>query len=167
MANRIAKVLSGTTGCASLYVVYDYNTCHPMRKMQGYDMGGALIRLHNLIVRQTRATRTMSLSDLAPHDGRDGRPIYFSSDGWVWDASSSEMFRESYGLWAGKDATVALAKMSLDPSDVNRTDWDSLSADDLKSLHSWTEYFSEKYLIKGRIKEFERGSMDVFRSSDK
>jgi hypothetical protein len=70
------------------------------------------------------------------------------------------MFRESYALWKRKEASVVLAKMSLDPKDVNRIDWDTLDDTELKSLRSWTTYFKEKYRVVGRLKGFSPSSKE-------
>jgi hypothetical protein len=65
------------------------------------------------------------------------------------------MFASSYGQWKGKDATVALAKMSLEATDVNRTDcWHNLSLEEQESLASWTYYFHEKYWIRAKLREY-------------
>lgn len=154
MTQAALRVVGGTAAGAAAYIAYDYQTCHPMRKMHGYDWSGAWIRFHNT-VRPTITLTEMSLEQLTHFDGSEaGRPSYFSSDGLVWDVSSSDTFKDSYGLFRGKDASVALAIMSMDKKDVNRTDWENLSEKDLESLHSWTKYFQEKYIIKGRLKEF-------------
>ena len=133
------------------YIGYDYSTCHPMRKLD-YDMKGALIRLNN-IVRNVFPARTFDLQELSQYDGSSGK-TYFSAEGLVYDVSESEMFRDSYALWAGKDATISLAKMSLAPEDANRLDLDVLNDDDYKTLRSWSHYFGEKYYIVGQLKEF-------------
>ena len=57
--------------------------------------------------------------------------------GIIYDATGSVPFKPEgqYGKsWAGKDATIALAIMSLDPMDANRQDWDSLNSKDGNSL---------------------------------
>lgn len=158
MSQRIVATVGGGAASAALaFVAYDYSTCHPMRKMYGYEVGGALVRLHNIAARSLPASMIpcMTLSELSHYDGSaPGRPLYFSSEGLIYDASSSEMFKSSYSRWAGRDATVCLAKMSLDSADVNRTDWESLTDTEKESLRSWTDYFSEKYPIKGRLKEY-------------
>eukprot|EP00980_Cylindrotheca_fusiformis_P004180 scaffold909_cov135-Cylindrotheca_fusiformis.AAC.37 len=122
--------------------------------MKGYDIGGAWIRFHNSF-RPHRTYRKLTITELKQFDGRDGNPTYFSSGGYVWDVSQSQSFQKSYRLFKGKDATICLAKMSMDRDSINRTDWNDLSDKELQSLFSWTRYFSEKYLIKARLKEFE------------
>ena len=172
------------------YVYYDYKTCHPMRKMKGYNVDGAVIRFHNTLIRQNiLPTSTMSLQDLSKFDGRgtgsgsggenhnkNSTKIYFASDGWIWDVTKSESFQNNnnqnqdknkndaadssssssspYGMWCGKDATVSLGKMSMKKLDINRTDYENLTSQDLESIKSWTNYFSEKYYIKGKLKEY-------------
>ena len=73
----------------------------------------------------------------------------------MYDVTESDMFRQAYGQWKGKDATVALAKMSLSEDDVNNfKDWKRLQAADQESLASWTRYFREKYWIRARLREY-------------
>ncbi len=145
----------GVAGVAGL-VWYDKKTAHPMRQMQPYKWQEGWIRFSNWMRLQFTVTlNEMTLEDLSRYDGKgDQCPTYFASDGLVWDVSESAIFRDSYGLWRGKEASVALAKMSLDPSDVNRTDWGTLNDKELESLHSWTKYFLEKYPIVGRLQGF-------------
>ena len=149
----VLRLVGGGTAGAAAYVVYDYQTCQPMRKMQGYDVSGAFIRFHNTM-RPTSSFPQMTIAELSQYNGDEGKPTYFASDGYVWDVSTSVNFKETYGLWKGKDASMALALMSMNPKDVNRTDWENLSEKDLESLHSWTKYFQEKYIIKATLKEF-------------
>eukprot|EP00797_Seminavis_robusta_P010602 Sro178_g078060.2 (110) ;mRNA; f:21138-21467 len=97
----------------------------------------------------------MSLRDLESFNGKNGNGTYFSAAGKIYDVSTSDMFASAYSRWAGRDATVALAKMSLKPEDISRTDiWKSLDESDQKSLVSWLSYFDEKYYIRGRLKEY-------------
>jgi predicted heme/steroid binding protein len=156
--NTAVKLLSATTastGLVGAYLWYDYKTCHPMRKIK-YEPNEALIRFHNTCVNQLPfLVSTLSLQELQRFNGQGTHPTYFSAAGKVYDVSRSEMFSSTYSQWAGRDATVALAKMSLDPSDISRTDvWKQLSPEDEKSLKSWTYYFDEKYQIKHWLKEY-------------
>ena len=136
------------------WVAYDYSTCHPMRKMM-WSVGGSVTRFRNLVPAKTGIT----LAELSRFDGREGRPLYFSAGGNVYDASSSEMFRTAYPQWAGKDATFALATMSLSPDAVNNTaNWHNLSKEETETLASWVHYFGEKYVIKGRLVDYDENS---------
>jgi predicted heme/steroid binding protein len=153
---------AAVTGVSVLaYIIWDYKTCHPFRKMTGYQVyPDAWARFHNTLLRPIWTYSTFNLSQLAEYDGRRRQSstaavVYFSSDGYVYDVSSSSKFQQSYGQWRGKDASFALAKMSMSSEDINRTDWESLSPEEWKSLHSWTTYFWQKYPIRGRLKEFQ------------
>jgi predicted heme/steroid binding protein len=136
-----------------------------MRRMQGYNYRYGMIRLYNAVWKQTLSssaasvlplpTTTMTLAELAHFDGTNGKPAYFASEGYIWDASASSMFADSYSQFKGKDATMALAKMSMDAKDVNRTDWNSLSQQDINVLQSWTNYFEQKYYMTGRLQEYD------------
>lgn len=59
----------------------------------------------------------------------------------------------SYHLFAGIDASRALAKMSFDPADVNSSDLSDLTDEQLKILDDWEEKFQKKkrYPIVGRL----------------
>lgn len=153
---RIVRVGGTSAVLGAVYLWYDYKTCHPMRQIK-YDPEEAVVRFHNTCInRIPTATRMMAMKELEQFNGTNGRPTFFSAGGKIYDVSSSDMFASTYSQWAGKDATVALARMSLDPQDISRTDiWKSLSDSDKKSLKSWTDYFDEKYYIKGRLKEWD------------
>jgi hypothetical protein len=97
----------------------------------------------------------MTLKELKSFNGSNGRSTYFSSDGYIWDVSTSGTFQDAYASFIGKDATFCLAKMSMNPIDINRTDWDNMTEKEIESLHSWTRYFKQKYMIKAKLKEFE------------
>jgi predicted heme/steroid binding protein len=163
--NRVAtKLAVGVTTATAFYVIYDYQTAHPMRKMQGYNYRYGMIRLYNAVLKQTLSSSaasvlplptTMTLAELAHFDGTNGNPTYFASEGYIWDASASNAFADSYSQFKGKDASMALAKMSMDAKDVNRTDWNSLSQQDINVLQSWTNYFEQKYYMTGRLQEYD------------
>uniref|UniRef100_A0A7S4PUT4 Cytochrome b5 heme-binding domain-containing protein n=1 Tax=Alexandrium monilatum TaxID=311494 RepID=A0A7S4PUT4_9DINO len=82
-------------------------------------------------------------------------PPYVGVCGLVYDVGDSANFDKEddsvghgYGaLWAGKDATFALAKLSLRPEDANRVDWalEDLSGDELAVLGAWAAHFSARY----------------------
>lgn len=55
-----------------------------------------------------------------------------------------------YSLFAGRDATRALASMSFDPIDLTG-DLEGLSPDDLEVLQDWEEKFKERYPRVGHL----------------
>ena len=157
-----AKLFIGGIGGVSVtgllgFVAYDYQTRHPMRQMQQeiFYPSESMVRLHNTLLRKLPSFgRSLSLSELKQFDGKNGRGTYFAAGGSIYDVTTSTMFASSYNQWAGRDATVALARMSLDKADINKIDWDSLSAAELESLKSWMDYFDQRYYIKGWLKEW-------------
>ena len=135
-----------SAGGAGGFLLWDYNTCHKMRKWQGWEPNGAAVRFHNLFLAPLWARR-LPAAELASFDGRGGRPLYFSAAGRVYDASASEAFRETYGAtWAGRDASVALALMSLEERDAGRLDWHCLRPEDRQALRDWRAYFDQRLL---------------------
>lgn len=80
--------------------------------------------------------------------------------GKVVNVSTSENILPdtAYGkIWAGKDATFALATMSLSPSDANRLSFtmNDFSEQQLDTLAGWYKHFTSKYPVVGSLKEYE------------
>lgn len=55
-----------------------------------------------------------------------------------------------YSLFAGRDATRALALMSFDPIDLTG-DLDGLGPDELEVLQDWEDKFKERYPTVGHL----------------
>ena len=53
-------------------------------------------------------------------------------------------------VFAGKDASRALAQSSLKPEDA-RPDWYDLTDEQKKVLGDWHTFFSKRYNIKGKV----------------
>ncbi len=53
-------------------------------------------------------------------------------------------------VFAGKDASRALAQSSLKPEEC-RPDWRDLGETEKKTLNDWHTYFSKRYNIKGTV----------------
>eukprot|EP00122_Pirum_gemmata_P014526 Pgem_evm1s13543 len=76
--------------------------------------------------------------------------------GLVFDVEAGENFYGMggpYEVFAGRDASRGLATGSLDKSAVSDTfdDLSDLTADQIKSLESWTSSFKSKYSVVGRL----------------
>ncbi|CAE7475355.1 ANK3 [Symbiodinium sp. CCMP2456] len=87
-------------------------------------------------------------------------PIFMGVCGKVVNVSSSENITvgEGYGrLWAGKDATFALATLSLKPEDANKLDFTlaQFTEDQRKALAGWYKHFTVKYPVVGRLREYD------------
>lgn len=53
-------------------------------------------------------------------------------------------------VFAGKDASRALAQSSLKPEEC-RPDWSDLSDEHKKVLNDWFTFFSKRYNVKGKV----------------
>lgn len=53
-------------------------------------------------------------------------------------------------VFAGKDASRALAQSSLKPEDC-RPDWEDLADEHKKVLDDWFTFFSKRYNIRGKV----------------
>ncbi|KAI9222417.1 cytochrome b5-like heme/steroid binding domain-containing protein [Blastocladiella britannica] len=96
----------------------------------------------------------MTPAQLAEFDNADtGKPVYVAIKGIIFDVSANrEMYphAKGYGLFAGKDASRALAKSSLDVDDIS-SKWDDLNEDELKTLNDWVSFYEKKYPKVGRV----------------
>jgi len=116
---------------------------------------GACNHLQSLL----RKMQAFSPSELVRYNGFDDPRIYIALSGLVYDVSERrDLYAPAggggYSALAGKDATRALTKMSLDPEDVGRCDIDDLldSANgDLhkKALNDWVDRFNKLYAKVG------------------
>ncbi|PWW71738.1 cytochrome b5 [Tuber magnatum] len=96
----------------------------------------------------------ISADELKVADGSvEGRPVYVAIKGTVFDVSNN---RSSYGpggsyhVFAGKDASRALAKSSVKPEDAIAK-WDDLGDKEKGVLNDWYTFFSKRYNIVGRV----------------
>jgi membrane-associated progesterone receptor component len=92
-------------------------------------------------------------------DGRIHAPIYVAIKGKVFDVSfgGQEFYGKDgpYALFAGRDVSKALAKMSFLPEDLNNYDLSDLDEKQQKTLNDWAEKFEnvKKYPIVGHLVE--------------
>jgi membrane-associated progesterone receptor component len=94
--------------------------------------------------------------DLRQYDGSDPKkPLLMAIKGQIYDVTQSRMFYGPggpYALFAGKDASRALAKMSFEPQDLNG-DLTGLGPFELDALQDWEYKFMSKYVKVGTIKK--------------
>lgn len=100
-----------------------------------------------------------TVDSLAKFDGEQ-LPMCLGICGKVVNVSSSENFKpgQGYGkLWAGRETTYAMAKVSLTPSDANRFDWtlEDFTDQERTALSGWYKHFTTKYPIVGTLKEYD------------
>ncbi|CAH1430270.1 unnamed protein product [Lactuca virosa] len=100
----------------------------------------------------------ISEEKLKAYDGNDPeKPLLMAIKGQIYDVSQSRMFYGPggpYALFAGKDASRALAKMSFEDKDLNG-DLTGLGAFELDALQDWEYKFMSKYVKVGSINNSE------------
>jgi membrane-associated progesterone receptor component len=98
--------------------------------------------------------RDYSLSELCDFDGSDpGKPLLIGIRGYVYDVTRGRDFYGPggpYGMFAGKDCTRALAKVSFD-EELFTGDIEGLESEELEKLEEWIEMFEGKYRRVGRL----------------
>ncbi|XP_056171347.1 membrane steroid-binding protein 1-like [Syzygium oleosum] len=91
---------------------------------------------------------------LRAYNGSDpSKPLLMAIKGQIYDVSRSRMFYGPggpYALFAGRDASRALALMSFDPKDLTGN-IEGLSESELEVLQDWEYKFMEKYVKVGEI----------------
>lgn len=93
-------------------------------------------------------------------EGRIHAPIYVAIKGKVFDVSfgGQEFYGKGgpYELFAGRDVSRALAKMSFLPEDLNNSDLSDLDEKQQKILNEWAEKFEnvKKYPIVGDLIDY-------------
>ncbi|GAB4826372.1 Membrane steroid-binding protein 2 [Ancistrocladus abbreviatus] len=94
--------------------------------------------------------------ELKLYDGSDAKkPLLMAIKGQIYDVSQSRMFYGPggpYALFAGKDASRALAKMSFEDQDLTG-DISGLGPYELEVLQDWEYKFMSKYVKVGTVKK--------------
>ena len=97
--------------------------------------------------------RDYTLEDLLD-DGKDSKPILFAIDGHILHVTKGWDFYGpggGYSFLAGRDASRALALMSLEPASVDDPRVDDLTDEQRDTLQQWVDKLSQKYQIIGRL----------------
>lgn len=96
----------------------------------------------------------LTAQQLRGFDGSDpSKPIYVAIRGTVYDVTSGGSFYGPggpYVVFAGREASRALAKMSKSEDDVNGV-LAGLSEKEMGVLQDWEKKFQAKYPIIGRL----------------
>ena len=97
----------------------------------------------------------MSREELEAFDGQEeGKAVLVGVRGRIFDVSEGREFYGKggpYNIFAGIDASVALARMSFKPEDLENTDWENLSYSEKDTLDDWEAKFESKYRLVGKI----------------
>ncbi|XP_078161371.1 membrane steroid-binding protein 1-like isoform X2 [Carex rostrata] len=96
--------------------------------------------------------------ELKAYDGSDPKkPLLMAIKNQIYDVTQSRVFYGPggpYALFAGRDASRALAKMSFEPQDLT-SDISGLGPFELDALQDWEYKFMSKYVKVGTIKKSE------------
>ncbi|KAI0005649.1 cytochrome b5 [Xylariaceae sp. FL0662B] len=94
----------------------------------------------------------ISLDELAKADGTEGHKAYVAIKGKVYDVTGNKAYQEggSYHVFAGKDASRALAKTSTNAEDV-KPEWRDLDDKEKAVLDDWVTFFSKRYNVVGVV----------------
>ncbi|KAG5077847.1 hypothetical protein JHK82_056542 [Glycine max] len=100
----------------------------------------------------------ITAEELKAYDGTDPeKPLLMAIKAQIYDVSQSRMFYGPggpYALFAGKDASRALAKMSFEEKDLTG-DISGLGPFELDALQDWEYKFMSKYVKVGTVKSEE------------
>ncbi|KAL0969498.1 hypothetical protein UPYG_G00228090 [Umbra pygmaea] len=101
----------------------------------------------------SKPVRLFTEEDLKQYDGsEEGQPIYMAIKGVVFDVTKGKEFYGKgapYNTLVGKDCTRAVAKMSLEPSDLT-SDITGLTEEQLQALDTvFEDTYKKKYPIVG------------------
>ncbi|KAF2722723.1 cytochrome b5 [Polychaeton citri CBS 116435] len=95
----------------------------------------------------------IDLDYLSKCDGKhEGYPTYVAIKGTVFDVTGNKAYgpEGSYKVFAGKDASRALAQSSLKEEECT-PEWNDLSDEQKKVLNDWFVFFSKRYNVKGKV----------------
>lgn len=123
--------------CTMFVAVDDYKAVREMEQVVQQDMTREPVQLGQVTEEQLRA-----------YDGSDPKkPLLMAIKGQIYDVSRGRMFYGPggpYAMFAGRDATRALALMSFDHQDLTGNT-EGLTDTDLEVLQDWELKFAEKY----------------------
>ncbi|KAH8905637.1 cytochrome b5 [Coniochaeta sp. PMI_546] len=94
----------------------------------------------------------ISVEALAQANGVDGNKCYVAIKGRVYDVTGNKAYQPggSYHVFAGKDASRALAKTSTKAEDV-KPEWADLDEKEKSTLNDWETFFSKRYNVVGLV----------------
>ncbi|KAI9819849.1 MAG: hypothetical protein M1827_006418 [Pycnora praestabilis] len=97
----------------------------------------------------------ISVEHLSKCDGSSSSyPTLVAIKGTIFDVSGNKAYGPdgSYKVFAGKDASRALAKSSLKPEECV-PEWQDLPEKEKTVLNEWYTFFSKRYNIVGMVAE--------------
>ena len=135
---------------ASAYIVYRFLMGNEASSTPSATAMSAEEQLAN----EPEPTRGYSLADLTQYNGVDNERILMALNGTVYNVTQGKAFYGpggSYHIFAGRDASRGLAKMSLDVKDVDDPSIDDLSLSEIDEMNNWANKLAAKYPIVGHL----------------
>lgn len=129
--------------CTLFVAADDFKSVKEMERVYQQDLTRDPVHLGRVTSGQLRA-----------YDGSDpNKPLLMAIKGQIYDVSRGRMFYGPggpYAMFAGRDATRALALMSFDANDLTG-ETDGLSEAEMEVLQDWEAKFMEKYPKVGEL----------------
>jgi len=102
--------------------------------------------------------RDFTVEQLREFNGENDSKIYISLRGVVYDCSSAQEHYgvgSSYHLFAGREASRAMAKLSFEEKDLANSNWNDLGPFERNQLDGWVEKFRDfkHYPVVGRCSQ--------------
>ena len=145
--NSWNTVLVGAASLVVSYVAWNFMTRKGVQKQTADDSGGDEL--------EELPPRGYTLEMLKPFTGENGGRILVAISGKVYDVTTrGKSFYGpggAYHIFAGRDATRGLAKMSTELSDVDNPNVDDLTLNEIDTLSDWTQKFQFKYKCVGHL----------------
>ncbi|KAK4481803.1 hypothetical protein RD792_012719 [Penstemon davidsonii] len=114
----------------------------------------AVKKANEFVLREPVQLGDVTEEELRAYDGSDpNKPLLMAIKGQIYDVSRSRMFYGPggpYALFAGRDASRALALMSFDQNDLTGN-IEGLSDSEIEVLQDWEYKFMEKYVKVGQL----------------
>lgn len=130
-----------------------------IEKFQYYRNYPIVGRLVPVLPDQEWTVAEMTKANNKTPEGYATAPIYMAAKGKVYDMSFGGVVfygkGGGYAKFAGRDASRALAKMSLEEADLDNPDISDLTEKERKVLDDWVRKFEDarKYPVVGKLKK--------------
>ena len=94
----------------------------------------------------------ITLKQLEKHDGHKEKP-WVCIKGLIYDVSANKCYDKTggYNLFAGRDATAALATMQFDQ--IKQKEWRKCTKEQLECLDDWLHFFKDRYSLVGYLED--------------
>eukprot|EP00471_Norrisiella_sphaerica_P000116 CAMPEP_0184481398 /NCGR_PEP_ID=MMETSP0113_2-20130426/2945_1 /TAXON_ID=91329 /ORGANISM="Norrisiella sphaerica, Strain BC52" /LENGTH=162 /DNA_ID=CAMNT_0026860505 /DNA_START=150 /DNA_END=635 /DNA_ORIENTATION=+ len=106
--------------------------------------------------------KDMTTKELRKFNGENDMPIFLAARDIIFDVTTNaDSYGPDggYGIFAGRDASRGLGKMSLEEEDVEECHIKDFSTYEIETLDQWIRMFLHKYKIVGRLLDAQNGKV--------